>query len=84
MDNFFVESIKKYEMENDEWRGLIVKTANEFLNEEAEKIKSVNRYFGNPLLLKLMHYYTMYTETNDIVKKDTSMFRGRIYRRTGC
>lgn len=79
MDNFFVESIKKYEMKNDEWRGLIVKTANEFLNEEAEKIKSVNRYFGNPLLLKLMHYYTMHIETNDIVKKDSSMFRGRIY-----
>ena len=79
MSNFFVDAIKNYKIENNEWRGLIVKTANEFLNEEAEKIKSVNRYFGNPLLLKLMHYYTMYTETNDIVKKDSSIFRGRIY-----
>lgn len=27
-----------------------------------------------------MHYYTMHTGTKHIVKKDTSMFRGRIYR----
>ncbi len=45
MDNFFVEAIKKYEIENNEWMGLIAKTANEFLMEEAAKIKSVNRYF---------------------------------------
>lgn len=79
MGNFFVEAIKKYEIENSEWMTLITKNANEFLIEEAAKIKSVNRYFGNPLLLKLMHYYSMHTETNDIVKKDSSMFRGRIY-----
>lgn len=79
MSNLFVDAIKNYKIENNEWMSLITKNANEFLIEEAAKLKSVNRYFGNPLLLKLMHYYTMHTETNDIVKKDSSIFRGRIY-----
>ena len=34
MSNFFVDAIKNYKIENNERRGLIVKTANEFLNEE--------------------------------------------------